>query len=92
MVYAAVLQSPYAGGAPLTVDDARARKVADVIDIVKLPEGVGVIATTVEAALAAKRLLRVTWSDAAGAHLDSERALGDLAVIGRDKEPRGRAL
>ena len=84
MVYAAALQSPYAGGAPLEVDDARARKVADVIDIVKLPEGVGVIATTVEAAFAAKRLLHVTWGDATGAHLDSERALGDLAAIGRD--------
>ena len=89
MVYAAVLQSPYAGGAPLEVDDARARKVAGVTDIVKLPEGVGVIATTVEAAFAAKRLLRVTWGGATGAHLDSERALGDLAAIGRDKSRTG---
>ena len=48
MVYAAVLQSPYAGGAPLDVDDSRARKVPGVTDIVKLPEGVGVIGTTVE--------------------------------------------
>ena len=89
MVYAAVLQSPYAGGAPLEVDDARARKVPGVTDIVKLPEGVGVIATTVEAAFAAKRLLRVTWGGATGAHLDSERALGDLAAIGRDKSRAG---
>jgi isoquinoline 1-oxidoreductase beta subunit len=89
MVYAAVLQSPYAGGAPLEVDDARARKVAGVTDIVKLPEGVGVIATTVEAAFAAKRLLRVTWGDAPGAHLDSESALGDLAAVGRDKSHAG---
>ena len=89
MVYAAVLQSPYAGGAPLEVDDARARKVPGVTDIVKLPEGVGVIATTVEAAFAAKRLLRVTWGGATGAHLDSERALGDLAAIGRDKSRTG---
>ena len=89
MVYAAVLQSPYAGGAPLEVDDARARKVPGVTDIVKLPEGVGVIATTVEAAFAAKRLLRVTWGGATGAHLDSEQALGDLAAIGRDKSRAG---
>ena len=89
MVYAAVLQSPYAGGAPLEVDDARARKVADVIGIVKLPEGVGVIAATVEAAFAAKRLLRVTWGGATGAHLDSEQALGDLAAVGRDKSRDG---
>jgi isoquinoline 1-oxidoreductase beta subunit len=89
MVYAAVLQSPYAGGAPLTIDDARAKKVPGVTDIVKLPEGVGVIGTTVEGVQAAKNLLKVTWGDAPGAHLDSERALDDLAAIGRDKSRDG---
>src|SRR3984957_16824613 len=89
MVYAAVLQSPYAGGAPLEVDETRARKVAGVTDIVKLPEGVGVIASTVEAAQAGKNLLKVTWGGAPGAHLDSERALDDLAAIGRDASREG---
>src|ERR1700689_406110 len=91
MVYAAVLQSPYAGGAPLEVDDARARKVPGVTDIVKLPEGVGVIGTTVEGTQAAKNLLTVTWGDAPGAHLDSEQALEDFAAIGRDKTREGVA-
>src|SRR6202167_3057919 len=91
MVYAAVLQSPYAGGAPLDVDDARARKVPGVTDIVKLPEGVGVIGTTVEGTQAAKTLLKVTWGDARGAHLDSEQALEDFAAIGRDKSRDGVA-
>jgi isoquinoline 1-oxidoreductase beta subunit len=89
MVYAAVLQSPYAGGAPLDVDDARARKVPGVTDIVKLPEGVGVVGTTVEGTQRAKGLLKVTWGDATGAHLDSEQALDDLAAIGRDKSRDG---
>src|SRR6202167_2620188 len=89
MVYAAVLQSPYAGGAPVNVDDARARAVPGVTDIVKLPGGVGVIATTVEAAQAGKNLLKVTWGNAPGAHLDSERALDDLAAIGRDASREG---
>jgi isoquinoline 1-oxidoreductase subunit beta len=89
MVYAAVLQSPYAGGAPLDVDDARARKVAGVTDIVKLPEGVAVIGTTVEGTQRAKSLLKVTWGDATGAHLDSERALEELAAVGRDKSRVG---
>ena len=89
MVYAAVLQSPYAGGAPLEVDETRARKVAGVTDIVRLPEGVGVIATTVGAAQAGKNLLKVTWGGAPGAHLDSERALDDLAAIGRDASREG---
>jgi isoquinoline 1-oxidoreductase beta subunit len=91
MVYAAVLQSPYAGGAPLTVDDTRARKVPGVTDVVKLPEGVGVIGTTVEGTQAAKNLLKVTWGDAPGAHLDSEQALEDFAAIGRDKTREGVA-
>ncbi len=89
MVYAAVLQSPYAGGAPLTVDDARARAVPGVTGIVTLPEGVGVIGTTVEATQAAKNLLKVSWGDATGAHLDSERALEEFAAIGRDKSRAG---
>src|SRR5579871_849909 len=61
MVYAAVLQSPYPGGRPETVDDARARQVPGVTDIVKLPEGIGVVGTSVEATQAAKKLLKATW-------------------------------
>ena len=92
MVYAAVLQSPYPGGSPETVDDGAARKVAGITDIVKLPEGVGVIGDTVEGTQAAKNLLKVTWSgNAVGAHLDSERALEEFAAIGRDKSREGLA-
>src|SRR6266851_4583639 len=68
MVYAAVLQSPYPGGAPQTVDDTAARKVPGITNVVRLPEGVGVIGDTVEGTQAAKSLLKVTWSDAPGAH------------------------
>jgi isoquinoline 1-oxidoreductase subunit beta len=89
MVYAAVLQSPYPGGRPETVDDAEARQAPGITDIVRLPEGVGVVGTTVEATQAAKNLLKVTWSDAPGAHHDSERALEEFAAIGRDKSREG---
>src|SRR5450755_2215316 len=63
--------------------------VADFWLGVKLPEGVGVVGTSVEATQAAKNLLKVTWSDAPGAHLDSERALEEFAAIGRDKSREG---
>src|SRR5215468_4085197 len=89
MVYAAVLQSPYPGGSPQTVDETRARQVAGITDIVKLPEGVGVIGTSVEATQRAKNLLKATWSDAPGAHHDSEKALEEFAVIARDKNREG---
>jgi isoquinoline 1-oxidoreductase beta subunit len=91
MVYAAVLQSPYPGGKPETVDETRARQVAGVTDIVKLPEGVGIVGTSVEATQAAKKLLKATWSDARGAHLDSEQALEEFAAVGRDKNREGVA-
>ena len=89
MVYAAVLQSPYPGGAPQTVDDEAARQVSGITDVVRLPDGVGVIGNTVEGTQAAKNLLKVTWSDAPGAHHDSERALEEFAAIGRDKSRAG---
>jgi len=89
MVYAAVLQSPYFGGAPETVDDSAARKVPGITDVVKLPDGVGVIGTSVEATQAAKALLKVTWGDAPGAKHDSERALAEFAAVGRDKSREG---
>ena len=90
MVYAAVLQSPYPGGAPLTVDDARGAKGAG-------HHRRGEAARRrrrhrrrrSRATQAAKNLLKVTWGDAPGAHLDSERALEDFAAIGRDKSRDG---
>jgi len=89
MVYAAVLQSPYFGGAPETVDDSAARKVPGITDVVKLPDGIGVIGTGVEGTQAAKALLKVTWGDAPGAKHDSERALEEFAAVGRDKSREG---
>jgi len=89
MVYAAVLQSPYQGGAPVAVDDTRARQVSGITDVVKLPGGVGVIGTSVEATQRAKTLLAVDWSDAPAASYDSERVLDEFAAIARDKSRSG---
>ena len=89
MVYAAVLQSPYPHGAPETVDDTAARKVSGITDVVRLPDGVAVIGATVEGTQAAKKLLKVTWSAAAGANHDSERALEEFAAVGRDLSRAG---
>jgi isoquinoline 1-oxidoreductase subunit beta len=92
MVYAAVLQSPYEGGTPATVDDAQARAVPGVTDVIRLPAGVAVVGNSVEATQAAKNRLKVTWSDAPAAHRDSERALEDFAAVARDKSRPGNAF
>jgi isoquinoline 1-oxidoreductase beta subunit len=89
MVYAAVLQSPYFGGTPQNVDDAAARQVPGITDVVRLPDGVAVIGTSVEATHTAKNLLKATWGPAPGANYDSEAALEEFAAVGRDKSRDG---
>ncbi len=66
MVYAAVLQSPYEGGTPATIDDSATRAIPGITDVVRLPAGVGVVGNSVEATQAAKKRLKVTWTECAG--------------------------
>ena len=82
MHYAAVLQSPYPGGAPQAMNDADVLKLPGITDVVRLPDGVGVVGTSVETTQAAKKLLKVTWSKAPGSDHDSERRLEDFAAVG----------
>ncbi len=89
MVYGAVLQCPWHGGAPDKVDDAKARAMAGVLDVVRLPNGVGVIATEIEQAFAAKNALVATWTDGPAVKYDSERALEEFMATARDKSKRG---
>jgi isoquinoline 1-oxidoreductase beta subunit len=89
MAYAAVLQSPYEGGTPATVDDADARTVPGVTDVVRLPAGVGVVGNSVEATQAGKKKLKVTWTPAPAAGHDSERALEEFSAIASDKTRAG---
>ena len=67
------------------IDDTMARQVPGISDVVRLPDGVGVVGLSVEATQAAKNLLKVTWSGAPAANYDSERALEEFAAIARDK-------
>jgi isoquinoline 1-oxidoreductase beta subunit len=89
MVYAAVLHSPYEGGHPQAIDDRLAREVEGITDVVRLPAGVAVIGTSVEATRAAKNKLKVAWSAAPTATYDSERALADYAASVRDPARAG---
>src|SRR5690606_11672939 len=63
MLYGAILRAPVNGEGPVNIDDAEARKVPGVRQIVRLPYGVGVVAETYPAALKAKHALKVTWSE-----------------------------
>ena len=89
MLYAAELQCPWHGGKPDQVDDAKARSMPGVVDVVRLPNGVGVVAQSVVQAFAAKNALSVTWTSGPAAQYDSESVLDEYMQIARDKKIRG---
>jgi isoquinoline 1-oxidoreductase subunit beta len=62
MMYATILRAPVNGEAPLNIDEAEARKIEGVRQIVRMPYGVGVIADSYPIALKAKKALKVDWT------------------------------
>jgi len=62
MAYGAVLRAPVEDEVPIRIDDSAARDVPGVLDVVTLPDGVAVVAESLWAALGARGLLDVEWS------------------------------
>ncbi len=90
MAYAAVLRSPVEGETAVQVDDAAALAVSGVLQTVRLPDGIAVVAERLEAALAAKALLDVTWSETAPARgYDSAADLSAYAAAAADGTREG---
>jgi len=92
MIYAAVLRPPVEGSAIETLDDSAARAVAGVIDVVRLPYGVGVLAEVPWAAFKGKNALKVTWSrNAKGWGFSDEKGFKAFAAAARDLSREGIA-
>ena len=91
MLYGAVLRAPVEGSAPHRIDDVKAKAVAGVTSIVRLPHGVGVIAETPWAAFMAREELTrsVTWTRTGAAWgFDSDQGLEDFAVEAKNLQGR----
>lgn len=71
---AVLARSPHLGGTVVKVDDARARQVPGVQDIVALPDAVAVVAVHTWAALQGRAALAVEWSSPGPFSSDSEAA------------------
>src|SRR5215831_11555135 len=85
MLYGAILRAPVEGAAPDKVDDAKAKSIAGVLQVVRLPYGIGVIAQTSWAAFDGKEALGVTWTHTGKAWgFDSRKALPEFAKAARD--------
>jgi len=75
MVYAVINRSPVHGAKPELRNETELKAAEGVLEVVKLEHGVGVIADSVEAALAAKKQMQIEWSKGAKAYeYDSESA------------------
>jgi isoquinoline 1-oxidoreductase beta subunit len=87
MLYSAVLRAPVEGAAPEKFDKAKATAIKGVVNVVKLPYGIGVIAETPWAAFTARRVMEtdVVWSrDGKAWGFDSDQGLQDFAATARD--------
>lgn len=85
MLYGTILRAPVQGEKPESIDDAAARAVKDIVRIVPLAYGVGIVGETYEATLKAKALLQVVWSRSSKVRDYSTAALAArYRDIGRD--------
>src|SRR5690606_28670557 len=64
-----VARPPTLGGTVRSVDDRAARAVPGVVDVVRIPTGVAVVAETFDQALAGRDALVVDWNPGPAAHL-----------------------
>ncbi len=93
MLYASVLFPQVQYEKAEQIDDAAAKAIKGVVKIVPLPSGVGVIAETIDAAMKAKGLLKVTWSKSTPAQTyDDDRVLQDYRAIAADWSQPGVAM
>jgi isoquinoline 1-oxidoreductase beta subunit len=87
MLYGTVLRAPVEGSVPDKIDDGKAKAVTGVTAVIRLPHGVGVVAQTAWAALAARQALigSVTWSRTGVAWgFDSDKGVEAFAADARN--------
>jgi isoquinoline 1-oxidoreductase subunit beta len=85
MLYAMVETGPIQGVAPDQIDDSATRAVPGVVDVIRLPYGVGVMGANIFAAKKGREQLKVTWhSTAERTAYDSKTTIDDFARIAAD--------
>lgn len=71
LLTAVVAHAPRFGAKVSGFDDAAARKVAGVVDVIEIPTGVAVVATSTWAAIQGRDALKVTWDESKAEPLGS---------------------
>jgi isoquinoline 1-oxidoreductase subunit beta len=93
MLYASVLRPPVHGETPVSVDDAAAKAMKGVRQVVRLPYGVAVVADNTWAAFQAKRALKVTWTTTSKArNYSTDKAAVEFAARAKNAQDNGVAM
>ncbi|NEX62547.1 xanthine dehydrogenase family protein molybdopterin-binding subunit [Noviherbaspirillum galbum] len=78
MLYASLEQCPVIGGTVKSVDQAKARAMPGVIDVVQIPDGVAVVATSYWRARKAREALAIAWNEGPVAKLDNASMMNGI--------------
>jgi isoquinoline 1-oxidoreductase beta subunit len=87
MVYAALEQSPVIGGKVKSLDKTKARGMQGVIDVVQIPDGVAVVATSWWQANVARKALVIEWDEGPGASLNEKTMLEGIRAASKTGTP-----
>jgi isoquinoline 1-oxidoreductase subunit beta len=90
MLYASVLRAPVHRETPVSFDDATAKAMKGVRQVVRLPYGIAVVADNTWTAIQAKRALRVTWTNTAKARgYSTDSAMGEFVARAKNTTDAG---
>jgi isoquinoline 1-oxidoreductase beta subunit len=95
MLTAVLARPPKFGGKVGSVDDAEARKVKGVVDILTTPHGVAVLASSTWSAMTGREALKITWDDGAAEKRGSEELIAEYrrlaGTVGKNVRRNGDA-
>ncbi len=74
MLYATIERSPVEGETIIELNDEATRNTKDIVDVIRLPDGVAVLAKTMHASLVGRGKLDITWSEKSPARQYSSNA------------------
>ena len=73
--YCVFVRSPHAHANIKSIDTSKAKAMPGVVDVVQIPDGVAVVASSYWAAVKARRALKIEWDNGAGAAVSSASML-----------------
>ncbi|MEL7312152.1 MAG: xanthine dehydrogenase family protein molybdopterin-binding subunit [Pseudomonadota bacterium] len=91
MRYASIAHPPKFGAVVSQFDDAAAREVEGVVDVVEIPRGIAVVADSFWTAKKARDLLSIEWDDSNAEQRGTEQLLEDFRELAAaDDAPKAR--